>query len=52
MNNVLGMIFGKKMNEYVIVGVYFDYLGIDFVLDGDQIYNGVDDNVFGVLVVL
>ena len=44
MNNVLGMIPGKKTNEYVIVGAHFDHLGIDPALDGDQIYNGADDN--------
>ena len=52
MNNVLGMIPGKKTNEYVIVGAHFDHLGIDPALDGDQIYNGADDNASGVSAVL
>ena len=52
MRNVLGMIPGKNTKEYVIVGAHFDHLGIDPVLDGDQIYNGADDNAFGVSAVL
>ena len=40
MNNVLGMIPGKKTDEYVIVGAHFDHLGIDpakaFVASGQQ----------------
>ena len=62
MRNVLGMIPGKntkeyrkcniKRNEFVIVGAHFDHLGIDPALDGDQIYNGADDNASGVSAVL
>ena len=52
MRNVLGMILGKNKNEYVIVGAHFDHLGIDPALDGDQIYNGADDNASGVSAVL
>ena len=52
MRTVLGMIPGKNTKEYVIVGAHFDHLGIDPVLDGDQIYNGADDNASGVSAVL
>lgn len=52
MRNVLGMIPGKNTKEYVIVGAHFDHLGIDPVLDGDQMYNGADDNASGVSAVL
>lgn len=52
MNNVLGMIPGKKSDEYVIVGAHYDHLGIDPALNGDQIYNGADDNASGVSAVL
>ena len=52
MRNVLGMIPGKNTKEYVIVGAHFDHLGIDPVLDGDQIFNGADDNASGVSAVL
>jgi len=52
MRNVIGMIPGKNTKEYVIVGAHFDHLGIDPALDGDQIYNGADDNASGVSAVL
>lgn len=52
MSNVLGMIPGKNPDEYVIVGAHFDHLGVDPALDGDQIYNGADDNASGVSAVL
>ena len=52
MRNVLGMIPGKKSDEYVIVGAHFDHLGMDPMLYGDHIYNGADDNASGVSAVL
>ncbi|MBP6065122.1 MAG: M20/M25/M40 family metallo-hydrolase [Bacteroides sp.] len=52
MNNVLGMIPGKRTDEYVIVGAHFDHLGVDVTLNGDCIYNGADDNASGVSAVL
>ena len=52
MTNVLGIIPGKNVNEYAIIGAHFDHLGIDPALDGDQIYNGADDNASGVSAVL
>ncbi|MCC8154874.1 MAG: M20/M25/M40 family metallo-hydrolase [Tannerellaceae bacterium] len=52
MRNVLGMIEGKNPNEFVIVGAHYDHLGIDPMLNGDQIYNGADDNASGVSAVL
>lgn len=52
MNNILAKIEGKNPNEYVIVGAHYDHLGIDPMLDGDQIYNGADDNASGVSAVL
>lgn len=52
MRNVLGMIPGKRADEYVIVGAHFDHLGVDPALEGDPIYNGADDNASGVSAVL
>ncbi len=52
LNNILGMIPGKNPNEYVIVGAHYDHIGFDPMLDGDQIYNGADDNASGVSAVL
>lgn len=52
MKNILGKIEGKNPDEYVIVGAHYDHLGFDPMLDGDQIYNGADDNASGVSAVL
>ena len=52
MRNVLVKIEGKRKDEIVIIGSHFDHLGLDPVLEGDQIYNGADDNATGVQAVL
>lgn len=52
MRNVLAKLEGKRTDEIVIVGAHYDHLGIDPMLDGDQIYNGADDNASGVSAVL
>lgn len=52
MANVLGMIKGKKSDEYVVIGAHLDHIGMDPSLDGDKIYNGADDNASGVSAAL
>ena len=52
MANVIGMIPGRKSDEYVIVGAHFDHVGIGTPVDGDSIYNGADDNASGVSAAL
>ncbi|MDL2305185.1 M20/M25/M40 family metallo-hydrolase [Bacteroides sp. OttesenSCG-928-D19] len=52
LNNILGMIPGRKIDEFVIVGAHYDHLGMDANLHGDRIYNGADDNASGVSAVL
>lgn len=52
MRNVLGMIPGRKSDEYVIVGAHIDHVGFDPALEGDKIYNGADDNASGVAAVI
>ena len=52
LNNIIGKIEGKNPNEYVIIGAHYDHLGVDPLLNGDQIYNGADDNASGVSAVL
>ena len=37
LNNILGKIEGKNPSEIVIVGAHYDHLGIEPMLDGDQI---------------
>lgn len=50
--NVLAMIPGRKSDEYVVVGAHLDHEGMNPNLDGDNIYNGADDNASGVSAVL
>ena len=52
MRNILAKIDGKNPNEIVIIGAHYDHLGYDPMLEGDQIYNGADDNASGVQAVL
>ena len=52
MRNVLVKLEGKRKDEIVVIGTHFDHLGIDPMLEGDQIYNGADDNASGVQAVL
>lgn len=52
MANVLGVIPGRRTDEYVIVGAHFDHIGMDETLADDPIYNGADDNASGVSAVL
>ena len=48
LRNILGKIEGKNPNEIVIIGAHYDHIGYDPMLEGDQIYNGADDNASGV----
>ncbi len=52
LRNILAKIDGKNPNEIVIIGAHYDHLGVDPMLNGDQIYNGADDNASGVQAVL
>lgn len=51
-NNVLGMIEGKKKDEIIVIGAHYDHLGIKNAIEGDSIYNGADDNASGTVAVL
>lgn len=52
MNNILCKIDGKNPDEFVVIGAHYDHLGFDPALEGDNIYNGADDNASGVSAVL
>ena len=52
LRNILAKIEGKNPNEIVVIGAHYDHLGYDPTLEGDQIYNGADDNASGVVAVL
>ena len=52
-NNVIGVLKGKSLpNEYVIISAHYDHLGIDQKKEGDNIYNGANDNASGTTAVL
>ena len=52
-NNVVGVLKGKNLSdEYVVVSAHYDHLGIDKEKQGDNIYNGANDNASGVTAVL
>ena len=52
LGNVVGMIPGKNDGEYVVVGAHLDHEGMYPDVEGDNIYNGADDNASGVSAVL
>ncbi len=52
LRNIFGKIEGKNPEEIVIIGAHYDHVGFDPMLEGDQIYNGADDNASGVQAVL
>jgi len=52
-NNVVGVLKGKSLSdEFIIISAHYDHLGIDYEMDGDNIYNGANDNASGVTAVL
>ncbi|MFD2246955.1 M28 family peptidase [Pontibacter ruber] len=51
--NVLGFIEGSdKKDEVVVVSAHYDHVGVDSTLQGDQIYNGANDDGSGTVAVL
>lgn len=52
LQNILGRVKGSQcLDEMVFYSVYWDYLGVgEFDVIGDCIYNGVVDNVIGIVV--
>ena len=52
LSNVLGVIPGERSDECVVVGAHLDHEGMYPDVEGDNIYNGADDNASGVSAVL
>src|SRR5712671_19867 len=53
--NVVGKLTGmdeKSSGQAVLVGAHMDHLGVDPKLQGDQIYNGADDDASGTIAVM
>jgi Zn-dependent M28 family amino/carboxypeptidase len=49
--NVIGVLEGQT-NEYVIFSSHWDHLGIGEPQDGDNIYNGAEDNAAGTALMM
>lgn len=50
--NVVGMIEGKRKEEYVVFSGHYDHLGVGKPVDGDSIYNGANDDASGTTAVM
>jgi hypothetical protein len=51
--NVLGFIEGTdKKDEVVVVTAHYDHVGVDTTLQGDQIFNGANDDGSGTVAVI
>ncbi|WP_439880584.1 M28 family peptidase [Pontibacter sp. MBLB2868] len=51
--NVLGFIEGSdKKDEVVVVTAHYDHVGVDTTKQGDQIYNGANDDGSGTVAVI
>ncbi len=51
--NVIGYIDCKCDNDrYFVIGAHYDHVGMNPELDGDQIFNGADDDASGVVASL
>ncbi|MBB6611176.1 M20/M25/M40 family metallo-hydrolase [Pontibacter sp. Tf4] len=47
LTNLVGMIEGKRKDEFVVFSGHYDHIGIQKPVDGDSIANGADDNASG-----
>ena len=47
LSNVVGMIEGKRKNEFVVFSGHYDHIGFHHAIDGDSIANGADDDASG-----
>lgn len=51
--NVLGFVEGSdKKDEVVVVTAHYDHVGVDSTLQGDQIFNGANDDGSGTVAVI
>lgn len=52
LNNVVGVIEGKRPNEMVLFSAHYDHLGTGDPYEGDSIYNGANDDASGVTAII
>lgn len=50
--NVVGMIEGKRKDEFVVFSGHYDHLGVGKPVDGDSIFNGANDDASGTTAVM
>lgn len=50
--NVVGLIEGKRKEEYVVFSGHYDHLGVGKPVEGDSIYNGANDDASGTTAVM
>lgn len=50
--NLVGIIEGKRSDEYVLFSAHYDHIGIRTPVEGDSIANGANDNASGVTAVI
>jgi len=52
LTNVVGVIPGRRADEYVLFGAHHDHIGVLEPVDGDSIANGANDDASGVTAVI
>lgn len=50
--NVVGMVEGKRKDEFVVFSGHYDHLGVGKPVDGDSIYNGANDDASGTTAIM
>ena len=50
--NVVGIIEGKRKEEFVVFSSHYDHLGVGKPVDGDSIFNGANDDASGTTAVM
>ncbi len=50
--NVVGMIPGRRSDEFILFSAHYDHIGIRPAVDGDSIANGANDNASGTTAVV
>ncbi len=52
LRNVVGIVPGKRSDEYVIFSGHYDHLGTGKPVEGDSIFNGANDDASGTTAVI
>ena len=50
--NVIGQITGNRPDEYVIFSAHYDHVGVREGMEGDNIFNGANDDASGVTAII